>query len=138
MQRRATSKKRAAEAEKEVDMGDKEATPVEDIEVLVTPVEHKQPAPPEEQPEVPKQTGDVNVPEKEKEKSKTMEDSKMDKIMEMFLQLNKKMDSTKEDLHKKMDSTNEESNKKMEGVNKNIESKMEENGKKLELSLIHI
>ena len=29
MQRRATSKKRAAEAEKEVDMGDKEATPVE-------------------------------------------------------------------------------------------------------------
>ena len=37
MQRRATSKKRAAEAEKEIDMGDKEATPVEDIEVLVYP-----------------------------------------------------------------------------------------------------
>ena len=35
MQSRATSKKRAAEAEKDVDMGDKEATPVEDIEVLV-------------------------------------------------------------------------------------------------------
>ena len=34
MQRRATSKKRAAEADKEVDMGDKEATPVEDPEVL--------------------------------------------------------------------------------------------------------
>ena len=85
MQRRATSKKRAAEAEKEVDMGDKEATPIEDIEVLVTPVEHKQPAPPEEQPEVPTQTGDVNVPEKEK--SKTMEDSKMDKIMEMYPRL---------------------------------------------------
>ena len=31
MQRRATSKKRAAEAEKEVDMGDKEAAPVEDL-----------------------------------------------------------------------------------------------------------
>ena len=41
MQRRATSKKRAAEAEKEIDMGDKEATSVEDIKVLVPPVEHK-------------------------------------------------------------------------------------------------
>ena len=52
MQRRATSKKRAAEAEKEVDMGDKEATPIGDPEVLVTPVEPKQTAPPEKQPEV--------------------------------------------------------------------------------------
>ena len=34
MQRRATSKKRAAEAEKEMDMGDKEATPVEDPEAV--------------------------------------------------------------------------------------------------------
>ena len=38
MQRRATSKKRAAEAEKEVDMGDKEATPVEDPEVVLPPL----------------------------------------------------------------------------------------------------
>ena len=35
MQRRATSKKRAAEAEKEIDMGDKEATPVEIVETLL-------------------------------------------------------------------------------------------------------
>ena len=53
MQRRATSKERAAEAEKDVDMGDKEATPVEDIEVLVTLVEPKQPALTDIQPEVP-------------------------------------------------------------------------------------
>ena len=40
MQRRATSKKRAAEAEKEVemDMENKEATPVEDVERLLPPV----------------------------------------------------------------------------------------------------
>ena len=58
MQRRATSKKRAVEAEKEVDMGDKEATPVEDPEVVLTPLEDKQTAPPEEQPEVPTQAGE--------------------------------------------------------------------------------
>ena len=60
MQRRATSKKRVAEAEKEVDMGDKEATPVEDPEGLLTQVEPKQPAPPKEQPEVTTQTGEAN------------------------------------------------------------------------------
>ena len=98
MQRRATSKKRAAEAEKEMDMGDKEATPVEDPEVLVVQVEHKQQETPAEQPEVTTQTGEANVPNKEVEKSTTTEESKMDKIMEMFLQLSKKMDSTKEDL----------------------------------------
>ena len=42
MQRRATSKKRAAEAEKEINMEDKEATPVEDVEVLLPPEEPKQ------------------------------------------------------------------------------------------------
>ena len=43
MQRRATSKKRASEAKKEIDMEDKEATPVEDVERLLPPVEPKQP-----------------------------------------------------------------------------------------------
>ena len=85
MQRRATSKKRAAEAKREVDMGDKEATPVENIEVLVAPVEQKQPAPPEEQPEVPTETVEVNVPEREKEKSNTNGDTKMDRVLELSL-----------------------------------------------------
>ena len=107
-----------------MDMENKEATPVEDVERLLPLVEPKQPAPPKEQPEVPTQTGDINVPEKEIEKYKTTEDSKMDKIMEMFLQMREDIGGT----NKKM----EENNKKMEGINKNIESKMKENGKKLE------
>ena len=127
---------------------------MEDLEVLVTPVKHKQPAPPEEQPEVPTQTGDINVPDKEVEKSKTTEETKMDKLMEMFLEMNKNLESKIEGVNKKMDSTQEENkstskklnqdlNKKMDdnnqstkedlnGINKNIESKLEENGKKLE------
>ena len=78
-------------------MGDKEATPTEDLDVLLTPVEDKQTASPEEQHEVPMQTGDVNVPEKEKEKSQTTEGTRLDQIIEMFLQLNKKMDSIQEE-----------------------------------------
>ena len=59
MQCRATSKKRAAEAEKEVEMDteNKEATPVEDVERLLPPVEPKQPAPPEEQLKYQRQQG---------------------------------------------------------------------------------
>ena len=38
--RRATSKKRAAEAEKELDMDNKEATPVEDMEKTLEPVSY--------------------------------------------------------------------------------------------------
>ena len=44
-------------------------------------MEYKKPVPPEEQPEVPTQTGDVNVPEKEKEKCKTMEEKVMDCLL---------------------------------------------------------
>ena len=40
MPKRAMSKKRAAEAEKEIDMDDKEATPVEDIEGRLPPVSY--------------------------------------------------------------------------------------------------
>ena len=63
MQRRATSKKRAAEAEKEIEinMEDKEATPVEDMEMLLPPAEPKQPAQPKIQLDIPTQTGDVNL-----------------------------------------------------------------------------
>ena len=62
MQRRATSKRRAAEAEKEleIDMDNKEATPV-DVESSLPPVLSKQPEQPGEQPEMPTQTGEINV-----------------------------------------------------------------------------
>ena len=104
MQRRATSKKRAAEAEKEVDMGDKEATPIEDPEVLLNPVEPKQPAPPEEQPEVTTQTGEVNVPEKRKlsqpEEMATQEMFRQ--VMEVMQENSRKL---REDMNKQMEST---------------------------------
>ena len=47
MQQRATSKKRAADAEKEINMDEKEATPVEDIEAILPPTEPNRPAQPE-------------------------------------------------------------------------------------------
>ena len=56
-------KKQVAEAEKEIEinMEDKEATPVEDVEMLLPPMEPKQPAPPKEQPEIPTQIGEIDV-----------------------------------------------------------------------------
>ena len=44
-------------------MGDKEATPVEDPEVLLTQMEPKQPEQSGEQPEVPTSKGEVNLQE---------------------------------------------------------------------------
>ena len=72
MQGRATSKKRAAEAEKEIEinMEDKEATPVEDVERLLPPVLSKLPARPKEQPEMPTQTGEINFREERLEQPK--------------------------------------------------------------------
>ena len=65
MHKRATSKRRAAEAEKETRMEEKEATSTEDVEEILTTVEHRQPEQveelqqPENQPEGPTQTGDA-------------------------------------------------------------------------------
>ena len=42
-------------------MGDKEATPVEEVELLLPPVEPKQTTPPEEQPEKPTQPENVAI-----------------------------------------------------------------------------
>ena len=75
MPKRSTSKKRATELEKEIDMENKEATPVEDLEMTLPPVEPNQPA----------------LPEKQSEKPITTEEAKLDKIMEMFLQMSKEM-----------------------------------------------
>ena len=43
MHKRATSKRRAAEAEKETRMEEKEATSAEDVEEILTTVEDRQP-----------------------------------------------------------------------------------------------
>ena len=116
MQRRGTSKKRAAEAEKEieVDMDNKEATPVEAEEVL-PPVLSKQTEQPGEQPELPTQTGEVNVQERYVEKSKTAEEIRMDMMMEMF---QREFKSLKED-NKKMDENSKGLKEELSGVNKN-------------------
>ena len=53
MHRRATSKKRVAEAEKEIDMEDKDATPVEDMEMILPPAEPTKPLLQEKHPENP-------------------------------------------------------------------------------------
>ena len=89
-------------------------------------MEHKQPATPEEQPEIPTQTGDVHVRDKEVEKSRTTEEDTMNKLMEMFMQMSKKMDA--------IGDTNKNLESKMEGVNKKLDSTTEENNKKMEES----
>ena len=139
MKKRALSKKRAAEAEKEIveiDMDDKEATPVEDLEGRLPPEEPKQPTQPKEQPEIPTQTGEVNLQEKELEKSKITEGPILDKMMEMFLQLSKERkednQSLKEELGElgnKIENTNkriEENSKKMEEDNQSLSKKMDD------------
>ena len=135
MQRRATSKKRAAEAEKEVDMGDKEATPVEDPEMLLAQMESKQPEQSGEQPEVPTPKGEVNLQEALRQM-----------IMDMGKKLSEEIKSTKEDnkkmgenLGKKMDDDNHSLNEKLEDLKEDNRSTKEELGRKIEnLSLIHI
>ena len=91
MHRRATSRKRAMEAGQEINMEDKEATPVEDVELMLPPAEPNKPAPQKEQPE----------------KSTAKEDTKFDQMMEMLL---REFKTTKEELGNKM----EENSKKME------------------------
>ena len=46
MKRRATSKKRAEEVDKEINMDDKEATPVGDVEEILPPTEPSRPVQP--------------------------------------------------------------------------------------------
>ena len=83
----------------EMDMENKEATPVEDVERLLPPVLFKQPAQPEEQPEMHTQTGEVNL----QEKSKTMEDRRMEKIMEIFMKMDENRKEDSQSLSKKME-----------------------------------
>ena len=63
MQRRTTSKRRAAEADKEIDMDDKEATSVEDLEEILPPTEPSRPVQQEEQPDRPAQAENADFKE---------------------------------------------------------------------------
>ena len=83
-------------------MEDKEATPVEDVVRVLTPMEHKQAAPPEEQPENTTPTGEVKFQET---------------LMKMMMEISKNVESTKEEIKstkEKIKSTKEELNKKMD------------------------
>ena len=93
MHKRASSLRWAKEAEKEVSVGDKEVTSVEDAEQMLPPREPVKPMQPENQPEKPTQPGDAD-------------------FMEM-------MRIMMEDNRKKMEET---LNKKTDKTNKNIES----------------
>ena len=116
MHRRATSKEGAVEAEQEIDMEDKEATPVEDVETILPPAEPNKPAPQEEQ----------------LKKSTTKEDTKLDKMMEMLL---REFKTTKEESGNKIGDTNkkiEENNEEMKSDNQGLKEELRENSKKME------
>ena len=70
-----------------------EAIPVENVETLLNPVEHKQPAPPEEQPEIPTQTGEINVREEWLEPPERPSRAENGNIQEMLRIMMKKMEA---------------------------------------------
>ena len=111
MHRRPTSKKRAVDAEQEINMDEKEAMPVEDIKAILPPMEPTKPTRRAGQPEQPTKQGDANFLE-------------MMKFMkEQFTQIDKKMDDT----NKKIDDSNKELKEELKADNqKNNESLKEE------------
>ena len=123
MPKRATSKKRVAEPEEEIDMEDKEENTVEDREMILPPAERNQPAQQEKQLENTTQIGDVNFQETMMRMMMEMrEDNKyMSKKMEKLKGDNR---STKEELSQKMDenfqSLKEELSNQLKNVNKKL------------------
>ena len=117
MPKRAISKKRAAEAEKEIDMDDKEATPVEDIEGRLPPAEPNQPAQQEKQPENHTPTESMSLQDLLKligEDNKSLKEelsNKIENTNKKIDETSKKMESDnqllKEELSKKMDENNQ-------------------------------
>ena len=89
---------KAKKGTEDINMDDKEATPVEDPEEIIPPSEPEQP----KQPEKPTQTGDTSLQEIMRvmmENNQKTEDSQ--KKMEETLKKN--IESLKEDLNKKLD-----------------------------------
>ena len=129
MHRSATSKKRAGEAKKELDMDEKEATPVEDIEAVLPPAEPTKPAQREEQLDRHIQTEKerfqetmMELKEGLKDNNKNIEsvNQKIDDIKKKLRknfkgELNKNIESLKED-SQKLSQQITENNKKMEAV----------------------
>ena len=112
-----------AEAEKEVeiDMENKEATPV-DVERSLPPVLSKQPAQPEEQPEMPTQTGEVNVRKEQLEKSTRTEDGNIQEMIRAMMEQmdeNRKKDS--QSLSNKMEKMDENRKEDNQSLNKKLE-----------------
>ena len=111
MYRRATSKKRAADAQKEIDTGDKEETPGEEVEVMVGETTRKT------------RTENVNYQEM------------MRVILERFGRMednNKELKEELRDNSKKMEEKIEDNSKKMEENSKKMEEKIDDNSKKME------
>ena len=110
MHRRATSKKRAAEAEKEIDMEDKEVTPVEDVELILPPAEPTEQLSQGKQPDNPTQTGDVNFQET---------------VMRMMMEMREDNKSVSRELKEELGQKMEENSKKAEENSKKMEEKMD-------------
>ena len=91
MQRRATSKTRAADAEKEIKMEDKEAQPTPEVEVIVRDTQG-------DQPEKPIQPGDANF----LEMMRAMMEETLNKNKEELKENSKKMEENMEALRKKI------------------------------------
>ena len=66
-------------------MEDKEATPVEDMEMILPPIEPTKPRLQKELPEVPTQTGDVNITEKQVERSTRTENGDMQEMFRLMM-----------------------------------------------------
>ena len=88
-QKRSTSKKRAADADPKINMDEKEATPVEDVEARLPPIEPEKPAQRGDQPGQPTQPEGMNLVEM------------MRNMMEETLKNN--MESLKQELSGKID-----------------------------------
>lgn len=112
MHRRATSKKRAAEAEKEIDMEDKEATPVEDVEGILPPAE-------------------PNKPTQQEKPTQPMEPNFLEMMRVMMEENREKMEKKMEETSKKMEEKLEDTNKKIDETSKRMEEKIEENNRTL-------
>ena len=99
------SKKRAVEAEREINMDDKVATPVEQIGAILPPVEPNRPAQPE------------NV---------SLQD-----IMRLMGEFSETLKNNNKELKEGLNETN----KKIDGNSKKMEEKIDDNSKKMEESM---
>ena len=82
----------AVDAEQEINMDEKEVTPVEDVEVILPPMEPTKPTRREDQPEQPTQQGDANF---------------LEMMKEQFTQIDKKIDDSNKELKEELKADNQ-------------------------------